>query len=778
MIDMRFIVKNTCLHGLCIMRLVSLLLLTITFALVASCGSDSDSSDGDIDNVTKELMAKKWTLRDVSFDEGNDDHVWVDDDSETLYFLTESTGIIYIIQKDYDSDLGNDIDFDYETFTYTVVNNYINIYTDKSSFSLNYNKDYLSDNSGLFYEASPMNSSDYSLIKSLASVTGKCGDNLTYIYNKKKSTIQINGSGDMYDYTTTNQPWHDLYITEVVIDEDVTSIGNNAFNGLNVTDVDWTGSTKVERIGKGAFRGCMMTDIEIPNTVKEIDDEAFANCKYLKNVSFINGSRLERVGSYIFDNCNKSIKLNSIQFGKTMREIASNAFVSNSMGTIEFSEGIQTIGARAFFGGITNTGLILPNSLETIGETTFSGKFSEIVIGTGLKEIGKCAFISSASSGKMYINQKVPPTAHDCVIADATEWNNKEGSWTLYVPKGCKSAYSTRSPWNKFKAIYEDASLDGESSGDDGNGSSTGTIKVVTQSSVTARAFSAILYGEVQGINGGVNVGFLYGETADLKTSGSKVKTISEGTFNLEIEKLQENTKYYYCAYACVNDQYYYGEVCSFTTKHADSPNNLTYIIDGKEYKMILVEGAPDGDFYMMQTELPPSSSIRIGNEVIDKPDRNFDGAIIKSEMRNFLDDIRTQTGIAFRLPTKKEWQYAASGGKKSLYYKYSGSNNIEEVAWYSDNSQKKPHEIAQKSANELGLYDMSGNYSEVTNDTDDIYYVDGYICGGSWKDNAANCTVSSSKVGPQSGNVSGLHIKEKNAFDARTSTIRLVYSK
>lgn len=63
-----------------------------------------------------------------------------------------------------------------------------------------------------------------------------------------------------------------------------------------------------------------------------------------------------------------------------------------------------------------------------------------------------------------------------------------------------------------------------------------------------------------------------------------------------------------------------------------------------------------------------------------------------------------------YRLPTVEEWQYAANAGETHLY---SGSNNIDDVAWYSGNSENKVHQVALKKPNEYGLYDMTGNVSE-----------------------------------------------------------------
>lgn len=93
-----------------------------------------------------------------------------------------------------------------------------------------------------------------------------------------------------------------------------------------------------------------------------------------------------------------------------------------------------------------------------------------------------------------------------------------------------------------------------------------------------------------------------------------------------------------------------------------------------------------------------------------------------------------------YRLPTETEWEYAAEGGED---YTYSGSNNLDEVGWYEENSEHRTHEVAQKKANGYGLYDMSGNVWECCWDVD-AYHIgySRYNRGGSYFDDDYDCEV------------------------------------
>ena len=86
-------------------------------------------------------------------------------------------------------------------------------------------------------------------------------------------------------------------------------------------------------------------------------------------------------------------------------------------------------------------------------------------------------------------------------------------------------------------------------------------------------------------------------------------------------------------------------------------------------------------------------------------------------DCQEFIRELNALTGRNFRLPTEAEWEFACRGGNNSRGYKYSGSNYIDNVAWYEDNSGEVEHPVGTKAPNELGIYDMSGNVDEWCSD-------------------------------------------------------------
>ena len=255
----------------------------------------------------------------------------------------------------------------------------------------------------------------------------------------------------------------------------------------------------------------------------------------------------------------------------------------------------------------------------------------------------------------------------------------------------------------------------------------------------------------------------------------------NEPTFKVWINAKEAYTKF------CSKKIFQAGQSGKLTIPTADKHNGwlegLHFNVNNARFKMVAVEGGTFsmGDststnsyltahpvtltgFCMAEAEM----TILLYNRLISATSEPYDSEKPKTfsyrsyysssyaDVQTTMNALNSFIGTNFDIPTEAQWEYAAKGGQKSKGYLYSGSDNLNDVGWYSSNYTTHTHEVKTKSPNELGIYDMSGNVEEYVKDYYNTYpssqQYDPYVGpesglsnmvkrGGDYNDSASYCT-------------------------------------
>lgn len=212
-------------------------------------------------------------------------------------------------------------------------------------------------------------------------------------------------------------------ITDLVIPDNVTTIGNDTFRGCNG-----------------------LNSVTIPGSVISIGNFAFAQCSGLNSVTIPNS--VTSIGFGVFYGCSG---LNSVRIPDGVTIIPDGAFRDcNSLVSVTITGSVNSIGEYAFSGCHNLTSFTIPNSVTSIGPLVFydCSRLASVTIGSGVKEIERRAFAKCPELADVYCYaENVPSTGTDAYQDSYIEYA------TLHVPASSIDAYKTFEPWKNFKAV-------------------------------------------------------------------------------------------------------------------------------------------------------------------------------------------------------------------------------------------------------------------------------------------------------------------------------------
>lgn len=242
-----------------------------------------------------------------------------------------------------------------------------------------------------------------------AAESGYCGDTLKWRY--EDGTLTITGTGDMTDYSSVDRvPWyqHMKDITEIILPEELTSIGDYAFWYANIENIEIP--SKVNSLGSCAFRECvLLKDITIPNSTTEIGDYALYGCISLESIAL--PEYLTTIKRSAFSGCTK---LSNVYMGDNITTIEYGAFYGCPVEYISLSDSLTTIGESAFENCKKLKQITFPEGFLSVGKSAFSNctSLTKVQIPESLITFGNYTFSGCTALNSVTLHSKITFIPH------------------------------------------------------------------------------------------------------------------------------------------------------------------------------------------------------------------------------------------------------------------------------------------------------------------------------------------------------------------------------
>ena len=459
--------------------------------------------------------------------------------------------------------------------------------------------------------------------------------------------------------------------------------------------------------------------------------------------------------------------------GKTVTGVTDETVTS-----VVIPDGVMRIGDRAFEGCENLRSITIPDSVTSIGDGAFRGcsKLTSVTIGNGVTSIGNRAFQSCTALRSITIPDSVTNIGFRAFygvkfikvltgnpvysVDERSVLINKKEKKLLYAPCSLSGSYTVPSSVTSI--------------GDRAFEGCENLTSITIPDSVTSigyevfRGCSKLTSIVVPTHFGSVDVPYgckIYHSVEEkAKAEAAAIRAEAEARARAEARAKAEAEE----------------------RKIKEEPKKTIYLDSGVSLTMIGVApgsfmmGSENGDsdekpvhqvtltqaYYLGETEVTQAQWRAVmGNNPSDfqgddRPVEKVSWDDAMAFCRKLNDEGKAPRGWKFTLPTEAQWEYAARGGKRSGGYTYSGSNDVDDVAWYTSNSGWETHAVRQKRANELDLYDMSGNVWEWCLDGKRSYsssavtdpqgpqgpvssFSGRVLRGGSWSYYAGSCRVA-----------------------------------